>query len=31
MREAQRAYQANLNVIETAKTITSDTIALLNK
>jgi flagellar basal-body rod protein FlgC len=31
MREAQRAYQANLNVIETAKSITSDTIALLNK
>lgn len=31
MREAQRAYQANLNVIETVKTMESDTIALLNK
>jgi flagellar basal-body rod protein FlgC len=31
MREAQRAYQANLNVIETAKSMTTDTIALLNK
>jgi flagellar basal-body rod protein FlgC len=31
MREAQRAYTANLNVIETAKTMASDTIALLNK
>ncbi len=31
MREAQRAYQANLNVIETAKSMTADTIALLNK
>jgi flagellar basal-body rod protein FlgC len=31
MREAQRAYQANLNVIETAKSLASDTIALLNK
>lgn len=31
MREAQRAYEANLNVIETAKSMTTDTIALLNK
>ena len=31
MREAQRAYQANLNVIETAKSMASDTIAILNK
>jgi flagellar basal-body rod protein FlgC len=31
MREAQRAYEANLNVIETAKTMAADTIALLNK
>jgi flagellar basal-body rod protein FlgC len=31
MREAQRAYQANLEVIETAKSVTTDTIALLNK
>jgi flagellar basal-body rod protein FlgC len=31
MREAQRAYQANLNVIETAKSMTTDTIAILNK
>lgn len=31
MREAQRAYQANLNVIETLKTMESDTIAVLNK
>ena len=31
MREAQRAYQANLNVIETAKSMASDTIALLIK
>ena len=31
MREAQRAYEANLNVIETAKSMASDTIALLNK
>ena len=31
MREAQRAYEANLNVIETAKTMANDTIALLNK
>jgi flagellar basal-body rod protein FlgC len=31
MREAQRAYQANLNVIETAKTMETNTIALLNK
>ncbi len=31
MREAQRAYQANLNVIETAKSMANDTIALLNK
>ncbi len=31
MREAQRAYQANLEVIETAKSLTTDTIALLNK
>ena len=31
MREAQRAYEANLNVIETAKSMTSNTIALLNK
>jgi flagellar basal-body rod protein FlgC len=31
MREAQRAYQANLNVIEAAKSMTVDTIALLNK
>jgi flagellar basal-body rod protein FlgC len=31
MREAQRAYQANLNVIDTAKSMATDTIALLNK
>lgn len=31
MREAQRAYQANLNVIETAKSMASSTIAILNK
>jgi flagellar basal-body rod protein FlgC len=31
MREAQRAYEANLNVIQTATTMESDTIALLNK
>jgi flagellar basal-body rod protein FlgC len=31
MREAQRAYQANVNVIETAKAMANDTIALLNK
>ena len=31
MREAQRAYEANLNVIETAKSMTADTIALLTK
>ncbi|MDR3513807.1 MAG: flagellar basal body rod protein FlgC [Caulobacteraceae bacterium] len=31
MREAQRAYQANLTVIETFKTMESDTIAVLNK
>jgi flagellar basal-body rod protein FlgC len=31
MREAQRAYQANLNVIETAKSMAADTIAILNK
>ena len=31
MREAQRAYQANLNVIETAKSMAADTIAVLNK
>jgi flagellar basal-body rod protein FlgC len=31
MRDAQRAYQANLNVIETAKSMANDTIALLNK
>jgi len=31
MREAQRAYEANLNVIETVKTMSTDTIALLNK
>jgi flagellar basal-body rod protein FlgC len=31
MREAQRAYEANLNVIQTATSMESDTIALLNK
>ena len=31
MREAQRAYQANLSVIETSKSMDNDTIALLNK
>jgi flagellar basal-body rod protein FlgC len=31
MRDAQRAYQANLNVVETLKTMDTDTIALLNK
>jgi len=31
MREAQRAYQANLNVIQTAKSMANDTIAVLNK
>jgi flagellar basal-body rod protein FlgC len=31
MREAQRAYQANLDVIETAKSMANDTIGLLNK
>ncbi len=31
MREAQRAYQANLTVIETAKSMATATLALLNK
>jgi flagellar basal-body rod protein FlgC len=31
MREAQRAYQANLSVIETAKTMASETIAILKQ
>ncbi len=31
MRQAQRAYQANLSVIETSKAMASETIAILNK
>jgi len=31
MREAQRAYEANLNVIETARTLETDTIAILKQ
>jgi len=31
MREAQRAYEANLNVIETARAMTEKTLDILNK
>ena len=31
MREAQRAYEANLNVIESARAIASRTLDLLKK
>ena len=31
MREAQRAYEANLNVIETARTMTEKTLDILQK
>jgi flagellar basal-body rod protein FlgC len=31
MREAQRAYEANLNVIETARAMDSRTLDLLKK
>lgn len=31
MREAQRAYEANLNVIETARAMTARTLDILNK
>lgn len=31
MREAQRAYEANLNVIDTARAMTSRTLDILNK
>jgi flagellar basal-body rod protein FlgC len=31
MREAQRAYEANLNVIETARSLETDTIAILKQ
>jgi flagellar basal-body rod protein FlgC len=31
MQEAQRAYQANLNVIETAREMDSNTLSILTK